>query len=54
MIKFFEKDGRFNWVDSNNSFVGFNNKQKSCEDFGYEYIDENGDECEPPLDNLFF
>lgn len=54
MIKFFEKDGRFNWVDSNNSFVGFSNIQKSYEDFGYKYVNENGDECEPPLANLFF
>lgn len=35
-VKFFEKNGKYNWVDKNNRFVGFENGQCCCEDAGWE------------------
>lgn len=32
-MKVFDRDGRINFVDDNNVFVGFNNRQDCCERF---------------------
>ena len=43
-MKIFKKDGKVNFVDVNNVFVGFDNEQSSCECFGYAilgHIEEN-------------
>ena len=34
-MKIFDKDGKWNFVDDNNVFVGFDSGQCCCEDFGY-------------------
>lgn len=34
-VKVFEKDGKFNVVDKNNVFVGFDYQQDCCESFGH-------------------
>ena len=34
-MKIFERGGKINFVDENNVFVGFDNNQNCCEDFGY-------------------
>jgi len=34
-MKFFETNGKYNWVDKNNVFVGFDSYQCCCEEFGY-------------------
>ena len=35
MIKIFEKDGKINFVDDENTLVGFDYHQSCCEDFGW-------------------
>lgn len=45
MIKFFERDGKYNWVDHRNVVVGFDAMQDCCENFGFRYYDyESGQE----------
>ncbi len=39
-MKIFERDGKTNFVDGNNCFVGFDNGQWCCEDFGYLITNE--------------
>lgn len=39
MVMYFERDGKFNWVDHNNVFVGFDAHQDCCEQFGWKYHD---------------
>ena len=39
MIKFFDQDYRWNWVDSNNNFVGYSNDADCCERYGYHLVD---------------
>ena len=34
-MKFFNRNGKFNWIDDNNVFVGFNSCQDCCEQFGF-------------------
>lgn len=34
-MKIFDRDGKINFVDDNNVFVGFDNHQDCCESFGY-------------------
>ena len=34
-MKIFERNGKINFVDDNNVFVGFDNTQSCCEDFGW-------------------
>lgn len=34
-MKVFERDGKINFVDHRNVFVGFDNSQQCCEDFGW-------------------
>ena len=34
-------EDKFNWVDENNVFVGFDSSQYCCEDFRYVYLDES-------------
>lgn len=34
-MKYFDKDGRYNFVDDNNRFIGFSNSQSCCESFGW-------------------
>lgn len=49
-MKIFEKNGKVNFVDENNVFVGFDYQQCCCEDFGWSisnaegviYADDNG------------
>ena len=41
MIKFFDQDYRWNWVDSNNNFVGYSNDADCCEQYGYHWVDLN-------------
>lgn len=36
-MMFFERDGKFNWVDENNVVLGFSSTPSCCEDFGYFY-----------------
>ena len=37
MVKFFDRKGKFNWVDENNVVVGFDSSSLCCESFGYFY-----------------
>jgi hypothetical protein len=39
MIKFFDRDDKWNWVDSNNNFVGYSNDADCCEHYGYHLVD---------------
>jgi hypothetical protein len=48
-MQFFCKKGKFNWVDDNNAFVGYNSEQSCCEYFGWIYLDV---EC--PITNPSF
>lgn len=34
-MKIFDRDGKYNFVDTNNVFVGYDSYQCCCEDFGY-------------------
>lgn len=34
-MKIFERDGKYNFVDDNNVFVGFDASQSCCEQFGF-------------------
>ena len=38
-MKYFNRDGKFNWVDDNNRFVGFDSRSNCCEDFGWEFTE---------------
>jgi hypothetical protein len=38
-MKVFDKDGKFNFVDANNVFVGFDSRADCCEYFGYVIAD---------------
>jgi len=44
-MKIFQTDYKINFVDDNNVFVGFDNEQYCCENFGWFFSDkpENGD-----------
>lgn len=35
MIRVFDRDGKVNFVDTNNRLVGYDNHQDCCEDFGW-------------------
>lgn len=37
MVKFFERDGKYNWVDEYNVVVGFSATSCCCEQYGYFY-----------------
>lgn len=39
-MKVFDRDGKYNFVDENNVFVGFDAYQDCCEDFGYAFTRE--------------
>ena len=39
-IKVFENDGKYNFVDENNVFVGYDSGQSCCENFGYFFTDK--------------
>ena len=43
MIKFFHNNNKriskWNWIDSNNNFVGYDKDRSCCESFGYIWID---------------
>jgi hypothetical protein len=45
MLKFFEKDGKLNWVDSNNVFVGLDNEGDCCEVWGGDFYDGLGEDA---------
>ena len=45
-MRIFETNGKINFVDDNNVFVGFDYSQDCCEDFGYKLIDKDGDEID--------
>ena len=58
-MKHFDRDGKDNFVDVNNVFVGFDNNSKCCEEFGW-FISkeipttiENGD-VDIPTDGYVF
>jgi hypothetical protein len=36
-MKYFEKDGRYNFIDDNNVLVGFDSSQGCCESFGFYF-----------------
>lgn len=36
-MQMLDRDGRWNWIDSNNVFVGFCNYENCCESFGWFY-----------------
>jgi hypothetical protein len=36
-MRFFDRDGKWNWVDENNVFLGYDNMQGCCENAGYTY-----------------
>lgn len=36
-MKFFWRDGKFNWIDDNNVLLGFEDSQQCCERYGYLY-----------------
>ena len=52
-----EDDGRVNFIDKNDSFVGFSTYQDCCETFGW-YVADHITECEPAtsasLDGFWF
>jgi hypothetical protein len=39
-MKIYERDGKFNFVDENNVFVGYDNSQQCCEEFGWVVSDK--------------
>lgn len=39
MLKYFDRDGKMNWVDSNNVFVGFDDEGSCCEVWGAGFYD---------------
>ena len=45
-MKIFDKDSKTNFVDDNNCFVGFDNYQCCCEEFGY-LLTKSYKTCEP-------
>ena len=45
-MKIFEKDGKINFVDDRNVFVGFDHQQSCCEDFGWSITPERPKELE--------
>lgn len=42
-MKVFEKDGKINFVDQNNCFVGFSMEKDCCESFGWYVSSKSGD-----------
>jgi hypothetical protein len=44
-MKIFERDYKINFVDDNNVFVGFDNDQNCCEDFGWKITKEFPADC---------
>ena len=34
-MKYFNKDGKYNWVDENNTFVGYDSYRGWCEAYGW-------------------
>lgn len=61
-MRYFEKDGKFNWVDESNRFVGFDSRDHCCERFGWRVLtskptgsEEGIEEVEPvPWDDYSF
>lgn len=43
-MKMFETDHSWNWVDSNNRMVGFDNSQHCCEYASYDWLDREKEE----------
>jgi len=44
-MEVFERDRKINFVDENDVFVGFDNEQDCCEDFGWAFLDELPKTC---------
>lgn len=42
MLRYFDRDCRMNWVDSNNVFVGFSDEGSCCEVWGGDFYDSLG------------
>ena len=38
-MKIFDRDGKYNFVDDNNVFVGYSSQHDCCESFGYFFSD---------------
>lgn len=43
-MKKFERDGKINFVDANNAFVGYDTEQCCCEDAGWFFASEPRDQ----------
>ena len=42
MLRYFNRDCRMNWIDSNNIFVGFSDEAGCCEEWGGDFYDSLG------------
>lgn len=51
IMKVFEKDGKINFVDENNVFVGYDYSQDCCESFGYFISDKILDSIPEKIEN---
>ena len=36
-MRYFDSDGRYNWVDENNVLVGYDSSQSCCENFSWSF-----------------
>ena len=45
MLRYFNRDLKMNWVDSNNVFVGFSDMCDCCEVWGGNFYDSLGDDA---------
>ncbi len=53
-MQIFDRDSKYNFVDDNNVFVGFDSYGQCCEDFGYSLrLSEPTNESEAKEDNWF-
>lgn len=58
-MKIFDRDGKWNFVDGNNVFVGYDNGQDCCENAGYHLtrtlgLENDSDLAEESLDGYIF
>jgi hypothetical protein len=58
MMKIFDKDCKYNFVDDNNVFVGYDSESICCEDYGYFFSDTipdslNDEEIQEKSNNIF-
>lgn len=52
-MRYFERNGKYNFIDNNNSFVGFDAASCCCEDFGWALTELEPDGTEAPYNVKF-